>query len=83
MVIVDNLFFYALGLVVPGWTPLSTWYWLSLVPRFYTSMVANLTNSAGHQFGTRPYIGKGWREDCYATNCWWAALLGGGEGIDK
>ena len=78
--VLDNVGFLLLGYIVPDWTSLCVWYYLSLIPRFYTTMAANLTNSAGHRFGTRPYIMKGSRADCFATNCWWAAVLGGGEG---
>ena len=41
---------------------------------------------AGHTFGSRPRgdgaasRGGGGRTRCDATNCWWAALLNGGEG---
>lgn len=80
MVVMDNLLFLCLGYLIPGWTPLNCWYYLSLWPRFYTTMVASLTNSACHMFGSKPYVLKGKRKDCNSTNCWWAALLGGGEG---
>jgi stearoyl-CoA desaturase (Delta-9 desaturase) len=80
MVVMDNLLFLCLGFLIPGWTPMSCWYYLSLCPRFYTTMVASLTNSACHMFGSKPYVLKGKRKDCNSTNCWWAALLGGGEG---
>jgi len=80
MVVCDNLFFLLLGYFLPSWTTVQVWCCLSLAPRLYTNVVANLTNSAGHTFGSRPYRLKGARMDCHATNCWWAALLGGGEG---
>lgn len=54
----------------------------NVLPRFLTIQVAVLTNSAGHMFGPRPYTGNGVVPfpDCMATNCWWVALLNGGEG---
>lgn len=54
----------------------------NILPRFLTMQAATLTNSAAHMFGPRPYTGNGHNPfpECMATNCWWVALLNGGEG---
>ena len=65
-----------------GFYPLELWFWVNFLPRMYTLNALTLTNSAAHKFGSKPYVGNGRPPmgDCNATNCWWAALLNGGEG---
>jgi stearoyl-CoA desaturase (delta-9 desaturase) len=56
--------------------------WLCLIPRLVSKHGITATNSFAHTFGPRPYCGNGHAPfpDCLATNCWYIALLNGGEG---
>jgi stearoyl-CoA desaturase (delta-9 desaturase) len=85
----ENIFWIGLGFILFNYSsydifPFELWAWVCFMPRLLVSHAANLTNSAAHMFGTRPYVGrddgKGTYPLCKATNCWWAALLNFGEG---
>ena len=56
--------------------------WLCLIPRLVSKHGITATNSFAHMFGSRPYCGNGHAPFpyCLATNCWYIALLNGGEG---
>jgi fatty-acid desaturase len=66
-----------------GLYPLELLLWANFLPRVVTIHLMLLTNSAAHMFGTRPYVGNDRPPygDCLATNCWWVALINGGEGM--
>lgn len=65
-----------------GYYPGEFIFFGTLLPRFLTVQMAALTNSAAHMWGTRPYTGNKVQPfpNCMATNCWWVALINGGEG---
>jgi len=56
--------------------------WQCLIARLVTRQGISATNSFAHMYGPRPYCGNGHAPfpDCKATNCWYVALLNGGEG---
>jgi fatty-acid desaturase len=65
-----------------GYRPFELYLYAVLLPRLYTMIVLQLTNSAAHTFGPSPYCGREgtYFPRCHATNCWWVSLLNGGEG---
>jgi fatty-acid desaturase len=77
----ENIFLILLGIYL-GYHPLELLYWIALLPNNITMQAKSLTNSAAHVFGPRPYTGhvEAIQPTCQATNCWWVALLNGGEG---
>jgi stearoyl-CoA desaturase (delta-9 desaturase) len=54
-------------------------FWACSLPRLFTCAMIRLTNSAGHMFGTKPYPMIESLKECNATNCWWGAIINGGE----
>lgn len=68
--------------IIGHYLQMELWFWVNFFPRMCVLNAMTLTNSAGHYFGTRPFVGNNRPPlgHCYATNCWWAALLNGGEG---
>jgi len=51
-------------------------FWIRALPIVLTNNAIRATNTAAHSLGYQPYE----TGVCEATNCWWVALLNGGEG---
>ncbi len=81
IIIVEMIFLVAASTYLKLF-PFELWFWVNYLPRMYTLHAMTLTNSASHTFGTKPFVGNDRPPlgTCRATNCWWAALLNGGEG---
>lgn len=63
-----------------GYGAIEMLVWGSFIPNLISGHLSRLTNSAGHWFGPAPYKLQSPYEACRPTNCWWTALLNGGEG---
>eukprot|EP00290_Baffinella_frigidus_P051720 CAMPEP_0180404304 /NCGR_PEP_ID=MMETSP0989-20121125/39920_1 /TAXON_ID=697907 /ORGANISM="non described non described, Strain CCMP2293" /LENGTH=323 /DNA_ID=CAMNT_0022407663 /DNA_START=122 /DNA_END=1093 /DNA_ORIENTATION=- len=54
-------------------------FWMVSIPTMGHFHAIRLTNSAAHLWGYMPYEAQ-FQRVCKATNCWWVALINGGEG---
>lgn len=63
-----------------GYNRFELWFWFALTTRYLAKHGQALTNSVCHVYGVIPYAYLSPFEACQATNCWWVALLNGGEG---